>query len=313
MNHPQKPQGFVLVNALILVAALAAVAVLLLSRAEQGRIRQSESHTATQLSLNLDAFEAFAIVQLNNSADGGPDHLNRPWTQATYNVPLSHGQVSGRITDLQGKFNVNWLADPENYSAHAAFDRMCAQLGVSTKDAETVRDLLQPGGPENTGDFARMTPPEDPVGGAVLMITQLDLMPGLSNKSRDRLRPYLTALPGDSTLNPNTADAVVLAAFLPDLPPAELDRILARRKIDPFTSVEAFLRTVGLALPEDDPDPEDLDPEIVRSYQLGIASDWFRADISAGLDGHSAQRITVLNRKGNPPQTRIIWRQTFRP
>ena len=62
-------QGFVLVNALVLVAALAAVATLLLSRAEQGRSRLESGLVADQLNLSLDAFDALAISQLAREPD----------------------------------------------------------------------------------------------------------------------------------------------------------------------------------------------------------------------------------------------------
>ena len=313
MNGKAKSRGFVLINALVLVAALASVAVFLLNRAEQGRARLGQSRTAAQLSLNLDAFEALSIVQLTNSADGGPDHFKRLWGRQTYDMPLTHGRVSGRIQDLNGLFNVNWLADPENYSAHAAFDRLRTRLGVSEKDAATLVDLLRPGGPDDARPFARLDPPENPVGGALMMLPQLDRMPGLSARTRNLLRPYLTALPGNSKLNPNTADPLVLAAFLPDLPPAALDQILIDRQREPFTSVDTFLATVGLTLPDDDADPEDMDPEIIRAYQLGISSEWFRADIASALGDHTARRTTVFQRSGVPPQTRVIWRMTTTP
>lgn len=310
----QHNRGFVLVNALVLVAALAAVAVLLLARADQGRSRLGHSRAAAQLTLNLDAFEAFARLSLEAAADGGPDHLGRPWARPLPEMPLDQGATSGRIADQQGLFNVNWLTDPDHTPAQIAFDRLAQGLGVSDQDVATLRALLRPGGPPDTGAFARLDPPEDPVGGALLMISQLDRMPGLSPRGRALLRPYLTALPGDSKLNPNTADPRVLAAFLPDLSPADLAGLIARRQQRPFVSVELFLQEVGLARPEDTPEPEpDQDPTRLAAQHLSVQSDWFEATITATLNADQARRRVMLLRQGVPAVVRPVWRQTTRP
>jgi len=63
MRPPCRPSdtgngGFVLVNALVIVAALAMLATLLLVRAEGGRARLQAGLEADQLTLALDAFEA---------------------------------------------------------------------------------------------------------------------------------------------------------------------------------------------------------------------------------------------------------------
>ncbi|MBA84214.1 type II secretion system minor pseudopilin GspK [Thalassobius sp. S69A] len=309
-------RGFVLVNALILVAALTTIAVLLLARAETGRAQLSQSRATAQITLNLDAFESLAIQILSQSADGGPDHLERIWAKTAYDVPLERGRVAGRIADLQGRFNVNWLNDPENGAAQAAFDRLLDGLSVSEQDGKTLRALLQNGGPSDRGAFLRLDPPQDPVGGALLMIRQLDRMPGLSDRGRELLRPYLTALPGGSKLNPNTADPKVLAAFLPNLSAPAIDQLLAERRERPFASVQSFMVAVGLATADetDSGDSEtDTDPEQIRENQLEVSSEWFGLEITASVDGQHASRQVLLNRKGVPAALTVIWRLTSRP
>lgn len=309
-------RGFVLVNALILVAALSMIAVLLLARAETGRERLSTSRAATQVTLNLDAFEALAIQTLVQTADGGPDHLGRIWATTAYDVPLERGRVAGRISDLQGLFNVNWLNDPENSVAQMAFDRLLEGLGVSEADGKTLRSLLQNGGPSDRGVFLRLTPPEDPVGGALLMIRQLERMPGLSPRGRELLRPYLTALPGGSKLNPNTADPRILTAFLPNLSAPAVNQLLAERRERPFASVQDFMTAVGLATEEEtgSGDSEtDSDPDALRENQLEVSSQWFGLEVSASVDGHHATRQALLNRKGVPPTVTVLWRLSSYP
>ncbi|WP_420568730.1 type II secretion system minor pseudopilin GspK [Thalassovita sp.] len=303
----RRTRGFVLLNALVLIAALASVAALLLTTAGAGRERLSQARTAAQLDLNLDAFEAFATQTLTRSADGRPQ--TRQQVDALYDIPLERGRVSGQIQDLQGQFNLNWLTDPSFSSAHQALSRLMRALGVSERDEQLLRNLVDPRGPKNKAAYLALDPPEYPVGGALLMVQQLDRTPGLSDRGRERLKSVLTALPGDSTLNVNTADPLVLSAFLPDLSPAALDTLLVARRQSPFASVQDFMGMAGLPVGEgEEPDPGALQPE-----NLSIRSQWFEARITATLNGHHAQRRSVLRRKGVPAVTTTQWRVTQRP
>jgi len=307
-----RDRGFVLVNALVLVAALAASAVFLLAQAELGRVRLMASRTSAQLSLHLDAAEALAVTRLDAAADGQPDHLGRAWARSMQNVALDTGEISIQIQDLQGRFNLNWLTNPSNTAASAAFDRLLNSLGVSDQDGATIRAFLQPGGPSNTSAFLRVDPPLDPVGGALLMVQQLDQLPGLSERARARLRPHLTALPGDSRLNPNTATQDVLTAFLPRLTSPRIAQLIAQRSRQPFPSTEAFLIAAQLAISEDPDAPEPEEDELLAQH-LSVSSEWFGLEAVATLDGHHASRIAVLHREGVPVQTKTEWRMTTRP
>lgn len=307
MRHTR---GFVLVNALVLVAALAAVAVFLLARADAGRNRLEAGLEAAQVTLNLDAFEALAITLLSRD-DPNQDHAGDAWASATYDVALERGRVAGQISDLQGRFNLNWLADPSNTEAHAAFDRLLAQLGISAQAGQLIRDVLRPEGPSDPGAWARRDPPERPVGGPFLVADQLGHIPGLAPRLQERLRPFVAALPGDSALNVNTVSAEVLKAFLPTLPAAAQNRVLQDRSQTPFGSVEAFLLAVGSPLP--DPENPDAPPPVLAPERLSVSSEWFRAEIAATLDGQAAARSAVLHRAGFPPRVDIVWRITVRP
>ena len=81
------PRGFVLVNALIIVAALSVVSVWLLSRAETGRARAAAAQQAVQLELYLDAYEHLAITVLDRDLPV-VDHLSEDWARADLELEL---------------------------------------------------------------------------------------------------------------------------------------------------------------------------------------------------------------------------------
>lgn len=317
MSGPSKSgnRGFVLVNALVLVAALAAVSVLLLSRSEAGRARLLSGAAAEQVTLNLDGFEALATTILARDLNA-TDHKGEAWAEPVPPVDLERGQISGQIQDLQGRFNVNWLANPEDILAQQAFDRLLQTLAVSPQAGTAIRSFLQPGGPSERTQWRTQDPALDPVGGAILSVDQLKAIPSLTSRSFDRLRPYITAIPGDALLNVNTVEREVLSAFLPQLPPAALSRILAARNTRPFPSSDAFMIAVGLGAAEEEGEAveeSEPDPTLLSADRISVATDWFHIEASTRVNDLTASRTTVLHRRGRPPVIEVHWRQTLRP
>lgn len=313
-------RGFVLVNALVLVAALAAAAALLLSRAEQGRARLEAGQIADQVTLGLDAFEAWALTQL--ARDQSPlDHGQESWARPQDALPLARGTVSGQVQDLQGRFNINWLSDANNLPARHAFDALLRQLGLAADIAPQIHSFVSPGG-LNENDRARWKqrhPAQDPVGGPLLSADQLADLPGLSSQTYTRLRPLITALPGDSRLNVNTAPALVLGAFLPHMTPATRSRLMSARNQEPFPSVEAFLIATRLGTAADQENSQEndtaaeTDPAALRPEQLSVSSIWFRIDSQSRLDWGFASRRTLVRRRQPNRRPDVIWQVTQHP
>ncbi|TMM51309.1 type II secretion system minor pseudopilin GspK [Sulfitobacter sabulilitoris] len=300
-------QGFVLVNALILVAALAAMAVLVLARAEAARERQAQAQTAAQLGLYLDSAEALAITRLARDQSGGSvDHTGEDWARPVSDVALDRGAVSATIDDLQGRFNINWLAQPEDDFAREGFDRLALHLGLAPGHVASITEFLRPGGAGGAGTqaaYARQSPALRPLGGPVLMLDQLQVVPGLRARDLARLRPFIAALPGDSLLNVNTASPQVLQAMMPGLTAAAADRMLQIRRRDAFASVEGFARALGAAAGV--ATVAALEPDLGR---LSIGSDWFALRATATLQGHRRERYAVLSRQPLPKGVQVSYR-----
>ncbi|WP_204115947.1 type II secretion system minor pseudopilin GspK [Shimia biformata] len=315
-------RGFVLVNALVLVAAMAAVAAVLLMRAETGRARLEAGQGAAQVAQYLGGAEALAVTLLDRDrAAGSLDHLGEAWAGADFNVALDRGRVAGTITDLQGLFNVNWLADPEDTDMQLAFDNLARRIGLAPARVTAIRAFLQPGGPHALGGpgaraaYAARTPPSDPVGGAILMLDQLAEVPGITPRDLERLRRVATALPGDSLLNVNTAPPEVLAAFLPGLGAARIDQLMQSRRTAPFPSGEAFADAAGLPGADREGEEEtggtgEADPgaPLITRARLAAGSEWFRLEAAAQLDHRRVARHLVLHRPPAPGRITVAWR-----
>ena len=291
--------GFVLVNALVIVAALAGAAVFLLTRAEGGRARLQASQTAGQLSYYLDAFDALAITMLNaDLMTSNHDDANEAWAKTDIAVPLDRGRVAGRILDQQALFNLNWLNDPTHDAAQSAFDKLLQRASLSPRVGDLIRDFIQPGGPDNKRAYAALTPARVPIGGALLMFDQISEIPGLRPQETDRLRAVATALPGGLPVNINTASVEMLVDLMPTLPPSTLYQILNTRDRTPFLSVDGFIDALEDRLGEQL--PEEFSPA-----RLTVSSEWFRTDIAAELDGQHARRMTLLYRLNRQSGTHV--------
>ncbi|WP_146591309.1 type II secretion system minor pseudopilin GspK [Puniceibacterium confluentis] len=295
-------RGFVLVNALVLVAALAGIAVLLLGRAEGARARLAETQGAAQIGLYLDAFEALAVTLLAaDRAGGAADHLREPWARAEYDVPLDRGRVAGSIRDLQGRFNINWLANVNSPRTWESFHLLLQRLALPSSLGDEIAGFLSPDGPVNTAPYARQNPAIRPVGGPVLLLDQLRGIPALQPRDFDRLQPFLAALPGESTLNVNTAPAEVLQVMIPGLATAVTDRLVQSRTLAPFVSMEDFVdRMVGFGA------TSGLSEEDLPRF--GVGSRWFGAEIAATLEGRERHRTTVFERLPLPGGVRVAYR-----
>ena len=291
MPEAVRKNGFVLVNALVIVAALSLVVLWMLSRAENVRVRNAAALEATQLQLYLDGFEAFArdIVIRDQMGGAAADHLNEEWAQPIPSVPLDRGRVSGQIRDLQGLFNLNTLANPENVAAKEAFLKLARRRGVSSRKAQLIADFVAPGGPSKTQAYLEAEVAMRPVGGSLLMREQLRQIPQLSEQEFNRLAPFITALPGETAINVNTASSEVIASHFPNVEATRFAGIVAQAKRQPFLSVESFNIALLKIISADE-------LEALDSSVFSVGSTWFEVTIDAELDGRRASRRATIRR-----------------
>ncbi len=295
------PRGFVLLNALIVVVALSATAAVLLSWASSGQTRRSVGQDAAQVHLYLDGFEALAITLLDEDPTG-VDHSGESWAQTEVNVEVDRGVLQGSIVDLQGRFNVNWLANAEDQVVRDAFLSLATESGLTSAAANAIVAFLTVGADvSHAGVAAARRPAVDLEGGAVLMVRQLRDVPGLSEKGLARLTPLIATLPGDSKLNVNTASEAVLASLLPGAPRPALQQVLATRDQSPFASLDDFLQRIGQAA------GFNAVADIDGTY-FGVGSTWFEAHMSAELGSHRVARMAVLSRQPLPIGTQVAYR-----
>jgi len=290
-------RGMALVNALVIVAALSSLAAGLMLTAETARQRQATGQEVWQAMLYLDAAEPVAAALLAEDArgDGGFDHAAEPWGRPR-ELEIDRGTLTLTIRDLQGRFNVNRLADPADLAARRQFERLLRGLDLPVALAAGVADHLSPRGPRDVAAYGARALPVLPAGGAVAVIEEIRLAAGMTTEAFARLAPHVAALPPGTPLNVNTASAEVLRAVLPGAAPAVVARLVEERALRPFpTTADFAARTAPLTAGAGDGAPG----------PVAVASGWFEAVIEARLGETHLVRRLVLERSRATAETRI--------
>ena len=286
-------RGIALLNALIMVAAISAVAAGLMLRAETSRSRVEHVQISEQAMLHLDAAEMLIepVLRADWERDQNLDHLLEGWALERFGADIDRAQLAGKITDLQGLFNVNALSDPSDLAAVQAFERLLRGLDLPVALAREVAGFVQVRGPVLAEEYGARDIPLRPPGGPIDAIEELRLVRGLTSGHYARLLPFVSALPVGTSLNVNTTPAAVLGAVLPTANPAGIERLITDRGRLPFANRGDFTERAETLL----------HPRVIEQSQapqggLGVTSRWFQVRFDLALDGRILSRIVTVER-----------------
>ena len=273
-------RGFVLVNALVIAAAIALIAVALMMRTQTAQSGRAHDQTRWQLEGYLDGVESLVIGRLYRDIAGSvADHDGEIWPQDARGLEIDRGRVTVDVRDAQGLFNLNWIAADDTGRAAEEFRRASVSRGLPPSVAEAVITHLNEAG-------------------ALSMVEALGPLRGLSRAHLATLGSFAIAIPGDKALNVNTVEESVLRALIPSMN-AALFLVIDRNR--PFETNKAFS---DLLL--DNMNADDFDT--VPFGRLGVSSRWFVLEIGAELDGATARRRTLLERIPSPGVSKVAYR-----
>jgi general secretion pathway protein K len=239
------------------------------------------------------------------------------------------GEVSGQISDLSGRFNLNSLknAGLADLGQVAAYSRLLGLLGIPSGRAEelTVALLAWQGvGPAPplaatasathkqaqalttrvSGQIAATLahdPPYTASGTLLADFDELALIHGYDAPLLDLLRPHAAALPDPlAPLNVNTASAQALAAQLPGLELAQARTLVARQLVAPFRDLADFRAQLTVAVSAH-PDTAAAMTRLATDSRYFLVSGWARyGEATVHLE-------TLLDRAQR--WSRIVWRK----
>lgn len=292
-------RGFVLLNALIIVAAMSAAVVVVLSRTETNRALQEIDQSNVQVRLYLDSYDAIALHLITEDLQyGSTDHPKDNWAQSRLNVEVDRGQVTGQIQDLQSKFNINWLVFADTFDSATAFREVAVRAALSPIIADAIIDFVRAGGADQTAQYTSQTIPVSPRPGPLASIWQLRKIPGMTDQEFTKLRKYAGVYGVEQPLNINTASRDVIESMIFGSS-SGLGEILAAREQDPITSLEPFYAL----LEQNYADEKEL---AEAQAKFAIGSNTFLVQSAARLNDRQMRQETIIQRSGVPRRAAIV-------
>ena len=251
MIRRAQQRGVALITALLIMFLLAALAADLTwdNAMDVRRTMTMLYHDeGTQAALGA---EIWVMSLLRNDAqDSETDHLGEIWASEMPVLPIDsdtiQGALQGEIQDLQGRFNVNNLVGSNgriDANALAQFQRLLEALDLDPRFADLSADWIDAdqraelAGAEDP-IYSSLTPPYRAANQKLTSVTELAALVGMDKAIFDRLLPHITALPGKTQINVNTATGPVLQSLGDSISASVAEALMAEREEAGFASVE---------------------------------------------------------------------------
>ncbi len=232
--------------------------------------------------------------------DSETDHLAEIWAMELPGLPIEGGEVFGAVQDLQGRFNVNNLVDDNgaiDEESVKQFQRLLLSLGLDQRYAGVAADWIDndieasfPDGAEDS-IYTGMLPPYRAANQALSSVSELAAIDGMDKLTFNALEPHITALPGRTNINVNTATPAVLQSLDENMTVADVESLIAERETGGFTDVQnAFSSRVT--------------PEILPS--LEDSTQYFQLKVVVRIDTVRITLVSVLQRGPRGDVTPIL-------
>ena len=302
MRVAERGVAIVLAMGVVAMAAMAATAIMITQSTWSRATELTADHVQGQLLIQAGADWSRALLAYDRRSNN-VDHLGEPWAMRLPAMPVENGELTGYIEDQHSHFNVNNIVKDGklNVAQYEIFKRLLAILKLPPALADTLVDWVdadnetQPQGAEDAYYLA-LDPPYLAANRPLLDVDELALVSGFNENVRARLRPFVTALPRFTAVNPNTATPEVLAAVIDGLGLDGARNMVARRERAYFRSFEDFYKQLprGLNVP---------------SENITVSSDYFVATLRVTMGGAQA-RGTALLARTTDFWPAIVWTKT---
>lgn len=246
MKRLQGQRGVALLTAVLIVAIFAGLSIYLAwDRTLAFRRTQDllDMDRARELCLGAEAWAGHTLAA---TADQPEIDLAQSWARPMPVTRIGGGEVGGRIVDLQGRFNLNNLlmGSAVVETSKRRFQQLLAVTGIDPAMVDAVLDWIDrddmPRGTAGAedGTYMDMQPAYRAANRPFVSASSLRLVRGFDAKAFAAISPSVTALPGNTSININTAPAAVLRSL--GLKGDVVKALLQRRLKHPFSSPSAL-------------------------------------------------------------------------
>jgi len=254
--------------------------------------RAEAAMAADQGLMYVQGAEAWAADILRQDLVDSPDsdNLGEPWAIELPPLPVDGGMITGRLEDLQGRFNLNNLIasdGKESQMFREQFERLLSSVDADPALAGAVVDWLDPDTEQrfpSGGEDIAYTDADPPYRTANSMITSTSELMAVAGFDRDTYRkiaPYVTVLPAGTKLNVNTASEAVLSSLSPNIDSGTAASLIEQRGDAEFIDIDATFE--GL-----------VDPDMLQ--EIDGVSDHFLLTATVTLGSNQLTMRSVLQR-----------------
>lgn len=295
----RRPQnGVALITAMLVMALLATLGANL---AWEGYLDVRRTMTmlyheeGSQAALGAESWVMSLLV--DDAQDSETDHFGEIWALEMPVLPVEsdtiQGVLQGNIQDLQGRFNVNNLVSRNGKIDRDSVDqfrRLLVAIDLDPRIADRAADWIDANqeaelsGAEDA-IYSGMIPPYRTANQKLTTVSELAALEGMDKAAMDILLPHVTALPGRTVVNVNTATGPVLQSLSDNISAQVAESLMSDREETGFANVEtAFAPYLG---------QED-------ARELQETSDFFQLKVIVQID---TVRITYFS---------VLWRDSQR-
>jgi general secretion pathway protein K len=241
----------------MVVVAIATIAAVGMASRQQVDIRKTENllrlDQAWQYVMSIEGWAIGRLV-----ADRNTNKFNSnldSWGYSIAPTQVAGGELAARISDLQGRFNLNNLVKDGAPSQQDVdrFRRLLNMLDIAPGLADALLDWMDsdsmpryPAGAEDES-YINRKPPYRTANRPLAHIAELLLVEGVDTEVYEKLRPHVAVLPERSSINVNTASSEVLRSLAQGMTEEDAEVLIATRNQKPFDKVQDFLQHDALA------------------------------------------------------------------
>ena len=328
MNGRHRQRGMAVISALLIVTAVALLITGLFQRqAASVRAVENEQARIQARWLLQGGLDWARLVLRDDARRNSTTRLDTLWATPVEDTRIQRpgddriAVFSGRIEDEQGKFNLRNLASagiPQPVEV-AAFQRLCAILGLPGSHAPQVAlrvasaqsspgrggesgtdgagSLAGAGGSTGSASCGSDSAGQGPTAPMIRGVDDLRGLTDVDDAVIDKLRPFVTVLPGITAVNANTASAEVLAAVVPGLSLSQARALTERRNAGAYFNDRADF---GNRLAN--PDIQLTDTQIVT------VSKWFSVNGTVTLERAAVTMQALISRE-NATTPSVVWKR----
>lgn len=301
----KRQSGVALVMALLVLATVSILSYALLTRGSASRAAMQGELSAAQAREVAYGLEEWLGEKLRRDLNEreAVDSRSEEWAGPLPPLPFDRGVARGRITDLDGRFNINNVVRDGVVVPFQLrrLERLLLSLDLSERLGPVIADYVDaddtalPGGAEDQ-DYLSMRPPRRAANRPLIHTGELLYLRDMTPAIYAELLPHISALPSGTTLNVNTASPEVLAALASNFDLA-FARELSNEGKARFASADQFLERVA---------QRRITLNSEEGQSLSVQSRYFELRAMIIVDDHPHAFSAVMQR--SPERVRTISR-----